>query len=160
MNSDMSMRTMASSVSKRNSASAFESSVLPTPVGPRKRNEPFGRSVGQARTRAADRVGDGLDRLLLPDDALRQRLLHAQQLLALALEHLGHGDAGPLRDDLGDLLVRDLVAHQGRSLGLGFLRTEPLLELGNPAVLEFRGARQVAGALSGLELEAHSLEFS
>ena len=43
MNSDMSMRTIASSVSNRNSASAFESSVLPTPVGPRNRKEPFGR---------------------------------------------------------------------------------------------------------------------
>jgi len=43
MNSDMSMRTSASSVSKRKAASALQSSVLPTPVGPRKRNEPFGR---------------------------------------------------------------------------------------------------------------------
>ncbi|MCY1361018.1 hypothetical protein D9M69_476690 [compost metagenome] len=48
MNSDMSMRTSASSVSKRNSASALHSSVLPTPVGPRKRNEPLGR-FGSAR---------------------------------------------------------------------------------------------------------------
>src|SRR5437764_1233811 len=43
MNSDMSMRIMDSSVSNRNSASALHSSVLPTPVGPRNRNEPFGR---------------------------------------------------------------------------------------------------------------------
>ena len=43
MNSDMSTRTSASSVSKRNSASALVSSVLPTPVGPRNRNDPFGR---------------------------------------------------------------------------------------------------------------------
>ncbi|MNM88679.1 hypothetical protein D3C81_1009020 [compost metagenome] len=48
MNSDMSMRTIASSVSKRNSASALHSSVLPTPVGPRNRNEPLGR-FGSAR---------------------------------------------------------------------------------------------------------------
>ncbi|MCY1187506.1 hypothetical protein D9M73_284960 [compost metagenome] len=44
----MSIRTMASSVSNRNSASALHSSVLPTPVGPRKRNEPLGR-FGSAR---------------------------------------------------------------------------------------------------------------
>ncbi|MNN06211.1 hypothetical protein D3C81_1189940 [compost metagenome] len=43
MNSDMSIRTMASSVSNRNSASALHSSVLPTPVGPRNMNEPLGR---------------------------------------------------------------------------------------------------------------------
>ncbi|MCY1362005.1 hypothetical protein D9M69_487030 [compost metagenome] len=48
MNSDMSMRTRASSVSKRNSASALHSSVLPTPVGPRNRKEPLGR-FGSAR---------------------------------------------------------------------------------------------------------------
>ena len=43
MNSLMSMRTIASGESNRNSASALHSSVLPTPVGPRNRNEPLGR---------------------------------------------------------------------------------------------------------------------
>ena len=53
MNSDMSMRIMASSVSNRNSANALVSSVLPTPVGPRNRNEPIGRfgSLRPARPR-------------------------------------------------------------------------------------------------------------
>ena len=41
--SDMSMRIIARSSSNRNSASARASSVLPTPVGPRKMNEPIGR---------------------------------------------------------------------------------------------------------------------
>src|SRR5256886_8119990 len=55
------------------------------------------RAVGPARireprARAANGVGHDAQRLLLADDALRQRLLHAQQLLLLALEHLGHGD--------------------------------------------------------------------
>ena len=43
MYSLMSMRTIARSSSKRKSASDRASSVLPTPVGPRKRNEPIGR---------------------------------------------------------------------------------------------------------------------
>ena len=43
MNSDISMRTIASSLSNKKSASALHSSVLPTPVGPRKRKEPLGR---------------------------------------------------------------------------------------------------------------------
>ena len=34
---------MASSLSKRNSARDLHNSVLPTPVGPRKRNDPLGR---------------------------------------------------------------------------------------------------------------------
>src|SRR5207247_109548 len=41
--SDMSSRTIARSSSNMNSASARASSVLPTPVGPRKTNEPIGR---------------------------------------------------------------------------------------------------------------------
>ena len=44
MYSDMSMRTIASWLSNMNSASARASSVLPTPVGPRNRNVPIGRS--------------------------------------------------------------------------------------------------------------------
>ena len=44
MYSDMSIRTIASWVSNMNSASARASSVLPTPVGPRNRNVPIGRS--------------------------------------------------------------------------------------------------------------------
>jgi len=53
MNSDMSRRTRARSSSKRNSASARASSVLPTPVGPRNRNDPSGRfsSCKPARAR-------------------------------------------------------------------------------------------------------------
>ena len=43
MNSDISIRTMASSLSNRKSARALHSSVLPTPVGPRNRKEPLGR---------------------------------------------------------------------------------------------------------------------
>ena len=49
MYSRMSMRTIARSSSNRKSASVRASSVLPTPVGPRNRNEPIGRlRVGQA----------------------------------------------------------------------------------------------------------------
>ncbi|SHV69273.1 Uncharacterised protein [Mycobacteroides abscessus subsp. abscessus] len=47
------MRTMACSSSNRKSASALASSVLPTPVGPRNRNDPVGRlgSATPARAR-------------------------------------------------------------------------------------------------------------
>src|ERR1700739_3696668 len=99
MYSDMSMRTIASSSPKRNSASVRASSVLPTPDGPRKTNEPVGRlgslraagarlglpaaggaeeekgagralGVLEARARAPDRLRDDLDRRVLADDAL------------------------------------------------------------------------------------------
>ena len=70
-----------------NSASARASSVLPTPVGPRNRKEPIGRS-GSCRpgARAAQRGGDRLDRLVLADDAFVQALLHVDQLLGFALQ--------------------------------------------------------------------------
>ncbi len=60
----------------------------------------------QTGTRAAHRGGDGVDRLALADDALGQRVLHLEELLALALEHAIDGNAGPARDDAGDLVRR------------------------------------------------------
>src|SRR5437588_674155 len=53
MYSDMSMRIMVSSSPNRNSARVRASSVLPTPDGPRKMNEPVGRlgSLSPARER-------------------------------------------------------------------------------------------------------------
>ena len=53
MNSLMSILMSASSLPNMNSASALASSVLPTPVGPRKMNEPMGRlgSLRPARAR-------------------------------------------------------------------------------------------------------------
>jgi hypothetical protein len=53
MYSDMSMRTMCDSSSNRKAASERASSVLPTPVGPRKMKEPMGRfgSCNPARAR-------------------------------------------------------------------------------------------------------------
>src|SRR5204863_104484 len=55
MNSLMSMRTIAWSSSNRNWAIALVSSVLPTPVGPRNRNEPIGR-LGSCRPARARRT--------------------------------------------------------------------------------------------------------
>src|SRR6476659_4347933 len=51
MYSDMSMRTMACSSSKRNSASARAVSVFPTPVGPRHIPAPIGRFASRRPAR-------------------------------------------------------------------------------------------------------------
>ena len=160
MNSDMSMRTIASSVSNRNSASALHSSVLPTPVGPRNRKEPLGRR-GSDRPARERRIALAtmLQRLRLAHDALGQRLLHAQQLVLLALEHLGDRDAGPLGDHLGDLLLGDAVAHERGSLLLGGLRhDELLLQFRDLAVLQLRHARKVIAAPA--RVSSSSLSFS
>ncbi len=54
----------------------------------------------QPRARTADRGCHRMHRLCLPDHALRQRLLHFEQLVTLALEHLVDRNAGPARHDL------------------------------------------------------------
>src|SRR6266513_1107976 len=99
MYSDMSTRTIASSSPNRNSASVRASSVLPTPEGPRKTNEPVGRLGSLRPAREPNRLGNDLDRLVLADHALVELLLHAHELLRLGLCELEHGDAGPHRDD-------------------------------------------------------------
>ena len=51
-----------------------------------------------------------MDGLLLPDDALVQALFHVQQLGGLGLHHLADRDAGPLMNDLGDVIhIHDLI---------------------------------------------------
>ena len=58
-----------------------------------------------------DRLGDGLDGVLLADDPLVDLVLHAQQPSGLLLGQLEHRDAGPVAEHLGDLLVVDLGDH-------------------------------------------------
>ena len=96
----------ASSESNRNSASALDSSVLPTPDGPRKMKRAGGAlGVLQAGAAAADGLRQRGDGLVLADDALVQHALHAQQLLGLGLGEVGHGHAGGHGDDVGDVLA-------------------------------------------------------
>ena len=99
----MSSEIRASSSSNRNSASALASSVLPTPVGPAKMNEPRGAlRVLESGTGAADGLGENRDGLFLTDDALVQCLLHEDESARLLLGELEDGDAGGLRQHLGD----------------------------------------------------------
>ena len=125
MNSLMSRRVIDCSSSKRNSASALASSVFPTPLGPRKRNDPMGLP-GSRRpdAPAPHRARHGAHGLVLPDHALGEARLHLEQLLALGLEHLADRDAGPVAEDDGDVLLGHdvddalaaaLAAHRGLS---------------------------------------------
>ena len=101
--------------------------------------------------RAADRLRDGLDRGVLADHALVELVLHAHQLLGLGLGQLEDRDAGPHRDDVGDLLLADL-----RPLA-GLARAPLLLELallvGELALL----VAQVRGLLELLRLDRRLL---
>src|SRR3569623_1616723 len=130
MYSDMSMRTMCDSSSNRMFAGA----------------------------RAADRVGDGGHRLVLADHALVQALLHVDEAALLALQHLVDRDAGPLRDDRGDVLLGHLFAQERalalRRLHLGVLDRQLLLQLRRTAEAQLGGAVQVAPSLGQLGLGA------
>src|SRR3954453_16709427 len=107
----MSSWMSASSSPNRNSASALASSVLPTPVGPAKMNEPPGRFgsfrpprvrgvasemhlSSSAGARSPDGLGDRPDRLVLADHALVQLIFHVEQARGLFLGHLEYRDAG------------------------------------------------------------------
>ena len=124
--------------------------------------------IAEASAAAANGVRHGEQRLILADDALAQTLLHLRELLHLALEHFADGDAGPLGDDLRDVLFVDLFLEEAS----GGLRSqvffyfveavllvgqfgEVALRLGDLAVLQLGGALQVAlaGGLLGLKAE-------
>jgi hypothetical protein len=69
--------------------------VLPTPVGPEEQERAVGLvRVRESRARAADRVRDEAHGFVLAHDAPVQTVFHEQELLALALHHLGDRDAG------------------------------------------------------------------
>ena len=70
----------------------------------------------QAGARPAHRLGHGLHRLALADDALADLVFHAQQLVALALQHLVDRNAGPARDDMGDVVRRDRLLDHAEPL--------------------------------------------
>ena len=83
----------------------------------------------QTGARAAERVRDRLDRLVLADDALVEPLLHVDELLGLALEQPVDRDARPARDDGGDVVLVDLLLdHRPGLLRVALL--ELLLERG------------------------------
>ena len=70
--------------------------------------------VLQPRARAADGARHRRDGPLLADDAAVELLLHAQQLVALVLIDRRERHAGPLGDDLVDLLLADGDAARAR----------------------------------------------
>ena len=120
-------------------------------------------AVTEARTAAANGIGDDADGLILTHHALVQLVLEVQQPLALALQHARHRNAGPLRDHLGNLLaVHLLVDH--RVVGLHLLEAclellDLLLGLLDAAVAQLGHLAVVARTLGllGLELVAFDI---
>src|SRR5262249_13061462 len=93
-------------------------------------------------------VRDGADRLRLTNHAPTKALLHLDELLDLALEEPRHRDAGPLCDDLGDILLVDLLLEEAPLARLlvetRARRLELPLELVERAEAELGRPRQLA----------------
>src|SRR3569623_840186 len=159
MYSDMSMRTSAVSSSKRYSARAFVSSVLPTPVGPKNMNEPIGRCGSCRPARAAHGSRNRAHRLRLTNDTLAEHLLHAQQLVLLAFQHLVDRHAGPARHHLRDAVGGHRRVN-GRCALAGFHSCELLLKIGDAAVSQFARTLVFALALGIGEFGARLFEFA
>ena len=153
---------MARSSSKRNSASARASSVLPTPVGPRKRKRPDGAvRIPQAGPGAADRVGHRLDRLVLADHALRGCCPPCAAAAAISLSSiLETGMPVQLETTCGDVLVgrppprRSAPVLRAGLAAWSAARSSCVLALGDLAVADLGGPLQVALALGSLGLGA------
>src|SRR4030095_15139734 len=113
----MSIWMRASSSPNRKFASAFDSSVLPTPDGPAKMNDPDGR-LGSFRPARVRRMACDTDRTascwpVIP--LCSWSSMWSRRVVSLG--QLDHGDPGPVGEHLGDLLVVHL-GHDVQIAGL------------------------------------------
>ena len=152
MYSLMSMRIMRLLVSNRNCASVLHSSVLPTPVGPRKRNDPIGSRILRARRARGTASETARTASSWPTTRSCELVLHVQQLLALALDRRETGMPVQRATTSAISSAVDLLAQQGVPLGLPAASVssaagEALVQLGQLAVLELgRPVRDRRGA--------------
>ena len=86
-------------------------------AGRAEENERTDRALGvfEAGAGADDRVGHGLHRFVLADDALVENLVQAKQFLLFAFEQAGDRNAGPAGDDFGDFVGRDFLLEKARA---------------------------------------------
>ena len=118
----------------------------------------------QPCARASHGVCDGFEGFVLTNDALAQPLFHREKLLHFAFEHLRNGHAGPLRDDLRNVLFVNFFL-QRHAVLLNFFQLplfcfQPLLQLRNLAVLNLGSTTQVAGIARLIQLQLQLFEFS
>ena len=144
---------MARSSSNRKSASDRASSVLPTPVGPRNRNEPMGRwgSDRPARLRrmalaTAVTASSWPMTRSCSTSSRRTSLAISPSMRRLT------GHAGPLGDDLGDVLLVDLFLEHALAVRLQLVEAarglvDLALELGDAAVADLGRLLEVGLAL-------------
>ncbi len=166
MYSLMSMRTMARSSSKRNSASARASSVLPTPVGPEEEERADGPvGVRQAGPAAPDGVGHRRDRLVLADDprragasSMRTSFSTSPSISRVTGTPVQRLTTSATSSASTSSFKKRWLAWSSASACGGLL--DPALEVGQLAVADRRGPGQVALALEALGVAAALLELA
>ena len=118
MYSDMSIRTIASSVSNMNSASARASSVLPTPVGPEE--EEASRSGRSGSWSPARERRSAFETASTASSwPITRSCRRSSMWISFSTSPSSSCETGmPVhsRDDLGDVLVVDLLLEEARSL--------------------------------------------
>jgi hypothetical protein len=73
--------------------------------------------VAGGRRDCGARVGYGAHGFVLPDEAFVQFVFEEQQFVFFALQHAGHGDAGPAGHYFGDVVGGDLLVGQAVFFG-------------------------------------------
>ena len=155
MYSDMSSRIMERSSSNRNSARARASSVFPTPVGPRKMNEPIGRlgSESPARLRRIE-FATRSSAVSCPITRWRRRDSIVTSFCASPSSSRPTGIPVHLADQLGDVFFAHFfLEHAAVLLHFReiFLRGGHFLLRGAQfSVADFRDLREVPGAFQAL----------
>ena len=98
-----------------------------------------------------------MDRFVLPDDALVENLVEAEEFVFFPFQKARNGDAGPAGDDIADFLGGDFFANEfglatfffGIDSGLGSFQF--LFEGRKATVLEFGDLIEVVAALGGFD---------
>ena len=114
--------------------------------------------VLQSGARAAHGIGDRLHSFVLADDAVFERGLHVEQLLALAFQHLVDRDAGPAGNDLRDILRRHRFVDE-RGLVLGIDLRDLLFELRDHAISQLACLCEIAAPLRDLNFGAGAVKL-
>jgi hypothetical protein len=140
----MSMRTMACSSSNRNGQRLGQLGLAD--AGGAEEHERADRPVRilQAGARAAHRGSRPPAPPRPGRHALGEGIFHAQQLLALAFQHLVDRNAGPARDHLGDVIRRDGLLRPYRAIRSPAFGLQLLLPVRGCAIGKLAGLGQVA----------------
>src|SRR5208282_2456823 len=118
--------------------------------------------IAQPGARTADRIGYAFQRFVLPDDALPQTVLHVDQLLDFAFEHLRNRNASPLGDDAGNVFFIDFFfqhAMSGFAVDLRGDFLQFLFSVADKPVADLRHTLQIPFAFLGRFFDFELLEL-